>query len=72
MQFETTIYGRVSIPVEAEGVEDLYTLQRECPKLRVQVRREEYTFLVPLQSVFLVEWHSGRLDFGKLNNVFFG
>jgi hypothetical protein len=53
MQFDTTVYGRVSIPVDADAVTELICLQARLPRLRVQVRRDDKHFLIPLQSLLL-------------------
>lgn len=49
----TTIYGFVELMVPMEGLEDLRALQCHAPRLRVEVRRGEHRFVIPLQSLLL-------------------
>ena len=53
MEFDTSIYGRVSIPVTEDAIPDLCSLRTHRPRLRVQVRKGDRRFLMPLQSLIV-------------------
>lgn len=72
MEIDTSIYGRVSIPVMPAALADLCAFQKENPRLRVQVRRGARKFLVPLMSLAIGECVDAAYDMRKLWRLAFG
>lgn len=61
MYFETTIYGEVEIPVADAGIIDFIALCKQRPRLRMEVYRDNLSFLLPLGCV-LVDQVEVRVD----------
>lgn len=71
MKFDTSIYGRVSIPVSEDDLPDLASLRIHRPRLRVEVKRGAERFLMPLQSLILNTYADIGYDIRRLCKLAF-